>query len=182
MNQIGKAILYYEKALKLDPGDDDIEANLSTANLATVDKITPPEEFAFSRLLVSLLFFLPGNFLLNTVLALYYLIVLAAVLSILRIGRYASLMRTTAMVLSSAAIVCLVLFGLQWIYRADRVEAVVMAEEVTVLSEPGQEATAVFTLHEGSKVRIGQRSEDWAEIVLIDGKVGWVKANLLETI
>jgi len=40
----------------------------------------------------------------------------------------------------------------------------------------------VFTLHEGARVRIDQRTGEWAEVVLADGKVGWVKTAALEII
>ena len=46
MKDYPKSILYYEKALKLDPSNEDIKTNLEIANLAIVDKITPiPKSF-----------------------------------------------------------------------------------------------------------------------------------------
>ena len=62
-------------------------------------------------------------------------------------------------------------------------EAIVMAEEVPVQSAPTDDrALQVFTVHEGTKVRIDQRSDEWVEIVLEDGKVGWVRLDVLEAI
>ncbi len=46
--KVGYAILYYEKALKLSPGDDDIIHNLNIANLKIIDKVESlPEFFLF---------------------------------------------------------------------------------------------------------------------------------------
>ena len=46
--KIGYAILYYEKALRLSPGDEDIKHNLSLANLKTIDKLESlPQFFLF---------------------------------------------------------------------------------------------------------------------------------------
>src|SRR5690606_3967693 len=46
--KIGLAILYYEKALKLSPGDEDIRHNLALANLKTIDKVESlPKFFLF---------------------------------------------------------------------------------------------------------------------------------------
>ena len=63
------------------------------------------------------------------------------------------------------------------------VEAIVLADEVSVQSAPSDDqALQVFTIHEGTKARIDQQSAEWAEIVLADGKVGWVKVEVLEII
>ena len=35
---------------------------------------------------------------------------------------------------------------------------------------------------EGTKVRVDGRTEEWAEVVLEDGRVGWVRVEVLETI
>ena len=63
------------------------------------------------------------------------------------------------------------------------VEAVVMAQEVQVLSAPStQGGLTVFTLHAGTKVRVDQRANEWAEVVLADGKVGWLPLDVLALI
>lgn len=62
-------------------------------------------------------------------------------------------------------------------------EAVVLAPEARVLSAPSAEGgLTIFTLHEGTKVRIDRRTDGWAEIVLADGKVGWLELKVLEVI
>ena len=64
-----------------------------------------------------------------------------------------------------------------------RIEAVILADRVDVMSAPNPEGgIEVFTLHEGTKVRLDQRAGDWIEIILADGKVGWVKREVLEII
>jgi SH3-like domain-containing protein len=50
---------------------------------------------------------------------------------------------------------------------------------VTVLSAPNEDSADVFVLHEGVKVRIEEVRDEWAEISLPDGKVGWVKQQVL---
>ena len=63
------------------------------------------------------------------------------------------------------------------------IDAIVLDDEVSVQSAPSDDlALQVFTIHEGTKARIDQQSGDWAEIVLADGKVGWVRVELLEII
>ena len=56
--ELGKAILNYERALLLQPGNSDISANLDIARAKTVDKVNPnPEVFfvAWTRALINLL-------------------------------------------------------------------------------------------------------------------------------
>ena len=64
----------------------------------------------------------------------------------------------------------------------DNTQAVVMKEEVTMMSAPGS-STALMKIHEGRKVTITDDSiEDWKEIELEDGTIGWVKKNDIERI
>jgi SH3-like domain-containing protein len=53
-------------------------------------------------------------------------------------------------------------------------EAVVMVDEVAVHSAPSDDSSLqIFAIHEGTKIRVDRRSEEWVEVVLEDGKVGW---------
>ena len=63
-----------------------------------------------------------------------------------------------------------------------RIEAVILQDRVDVMSAPGGEGVDVFAIHEGTKVRLDQFSNEWVEIILADGKVGWVKREVLEVI
>ena len=65
--------------------------------------------------------------------------------------------------------------------RAER--AVILAEAVAVRSAPAQDDDlTLFEIHEGTTVRLDQRAGEWAEVVLDDGKVGWVPVSALEII
>jgi SH3-like domain-containing protein len=61
--------------------------------------------------------------------------------------------------------------------------AIILTEEVAVQSAPsdGDDLT-LFRVHEGTKVRVDQKTESWSEIVLEDGKVGWVPSDVFEEI
>jgi len=60
---------------------------------------------------------------------------------------------------------------------------VILVEAVSVRSAPTEDDDlTVFELHEGTRVRIDQRTEQWAEIVLDDGKVGWIPVAAMEVI
>ncbi len=79
------------------------------------------------------------------------------------------------------------IIGLSLISRlheeAKTIEGIILMDKVDVMSAPsGDGGVEVFSLHEGTKVRIDQTSGEWLKIVLADGKIGWVKRNALEII
>ena len=58
-----------------------------------------------------------------------------------------------------------------------------LAAEVGVQSAPSDDpALQLFVIHEGTRVRVDRRSEEWLEVVLDDGKVGWVRAEVLQEV
>ena len=60
---------------------------------------------------------------------------------------------------------------------------VILEEVVSVQAAPSDEDNlTLFEIHEGTRVRIDQRAGDWVEVVLEDGKVGWVPAEVMEII
>jgi tetratricopeptide (TPR) repeat protein len=183
LDQVGRAILYYERALRLDPKDEDVLANLGIANQATVDKITPPPEFALASWLRWALYLFPVSILLRS-LAVIYLALggLAVTLIVARGGLFSSLIRKAALFAMVLLTATSILFLAQWQDSRNRVEAVVLAEELPAMDAPGDGGTELFSIHEGTKVRIDDTSNGWVEIVLLDGKIGWVSSDGIEVI
>ena len=127
---------------------------------------------------------LPGTALAWLV-AISYLIVGGALIAVV-LGRSPPVCRISRRIAWVAGAI-VVVFGLNLAVRdlgiGQAEEAVVMATELSAQSAPsGDPNLTVFSVHEGTKVRIDRRSEGWAEIVLEDGRVGWVSAEALETI
>jgi tetratricopeptide (TPR) repeat protein len=178
MEQIGEAVLYYEKGLKLDPHDPDIQFNLELANLRVVDRIElPPKFFLFSWWDNLKVFYSIGQ-LTRLVLILFGLAILLIILRLF-VRRY----RFRSWLISSA-IISGVLFFL-WLYvlivRVNEFnnirEGVILSPNVTVLSAPDENSTDMFLLHEGVKVQLDDQREYWVKINLPDGKSGWVKTE-----
>jgi len=183
LDQIGRAVLYYERTLRLDPKDEDALANLAMANQATVDRITPPPEFALASWLRWALYVFPVSTLLRS-LAVIYLLLGGFVIALVRAksGGLRSVIKRICLVTLLVFLVTTILFLAQWQDSRNRVEAVVMAEELPAMDAPGNGGTEVFSIHEGTKVRLGQTSNGWVEIVLPDGKIGWVSSDGIEII
>ncbi len=178
---LGNSILSYERALRLDPGDPDIRANLDLARSLTADEIEPLPRFWVLSVLSWWTNLLPRGALLLTVVLTYTLA--AASLCIRILSRSATPARVGTWLLVGSGVVFL-LFGATLLGRdgvfggADW--GIVMAEEVSVRSAPAAEDDlTLFRIHEGTKVRLDQEMELWSEIVLEDGRVGWVPSDVL---
>ncbi|GJQ61938.1 MAG: hypothetical protein SCALA702_09910 [Melioribacteraceae bacterium] len=180
---LGEAILFYEKGLKLSPGDEDIEYNLAIAKARTVDKIEEiPQIFLvewWDTLLASFSvstwgIFLLLWFVLFTIAVAIFITAKSGVLQ--RIGFWSG-----AVFLSFTIIVGLFLFA-DYTRETSRIEGVLLSEVVSVKVSPDKNSNDAFILHEGVKFRIEDNVGDWSRIKLSDGKVGWVNKTTYEII
>ena len=184
LGELGEAVLNYERAARLDPSSDDIRANLELVNQRLLDRIEPMPRFWLLSAFDWWMGLIPRGVLTGLVVACYLLLGAALVMIVLRrpAGWRGALRRT-----AYAAGVATAVLGATLLVRetglAEPEEAVVMAAEARVLSAPSEEGgLTVFTLHEGTKVRIDRRAGEWVEIVLADGKVGWLPTEVLEVV
>jgi tetratricopeptide (TPR) repeat protein len=183
INKIAPAILNYERALLLSPGDKDARFNLEIAKLKTVDKIEPIGEF-----------FLTDWFLaVQNVYSTNQWGRIALTGFILFIGSLILFFFTRKVVVKKmgfySGIVLLVLVVLANIFAysqkkklTDRKTAIVFAATVNIKSSPDNSGTDLFILHEGAKVEIKNQLGNWKEIETADGNVGWIKSEEIEII
>ena len=90
----------------------------------------------------------------------------------------------------SLLVVCLALLFMltTWFAVGERREmlddtsAVVMTASTAVKSSPDKSSTDLFVLHEGTVVTITDRLDGWCEVVIADGKKGWVEGRKIEII
>ena len=184
LNELGPAILYYERARRLMPGDDDLVANLELARSMTADQITLLPEFWLFRAVGWWVGLLPRPALVWLV-AVAYLTAMAGGITV--ILRPSTQLETWGRRVAVTGAAVTMIFGINLTVRELRLgaaeEAVIMAGEVQVQSAPSDDtALEIFAVHEGTKVRIDRRSDAWVEIVLEDSTVGWVRAEQLEPI
>ncbi len=184
LGQLGEAVLNYERAARLDPANDDIRTNLALVNQSLLDRIEPMPRFWLLSAFDWWMGLIPRGALAGLAGASHLL--LGAVLVMVVLRRPAGWRRMLVRSAYAAGLVTVVL-GATLLVRetglAAPEEAVVMAAEARVLSAPSEEGgLTVFTLHEGTKVRVDRRAGDWVEIVLADGKVGWLPADVLEVV
>lgn len=184
LGELAQTVLNYERAARLDPGDEDVRANLALVNQMLQDRIEPLPRFWMLSVFDWWMALIPRGWLEAAAAACYVVLGVAAVLMVLDRPRgWRAALRRTA----CAGAVGTVILGGTLLIRETGLgqaeQAVVMVPEARVLNAPSQEGgLTVFTLHEGTKVRIDRRAGDWAEIVLADGKVGWLQLVQLEVI
>lgn len=181
---IARAILNYERALLLQPGNADIRANLEIARSKTIDKVVPVPEIFFVSWVKSLINCMSIDAWAKLGVVFFILLLVSLYLFFFfkqiiwkKTGFIASLVLLVFVILSN------VFASQQKSELADRNDAIVLSPSVTVRSTPSDSGTSLFILHEGHKVEIKDNSmREWKEIRLEDGKVGWVPAFAIEVI
>lgn len=183
LNEIPSAILNYERALKLKPDYEDAIFNLKQANFRTIDKVERlPELFigsAYKNLVVSKTAEMWAYFtigLLAVALFMFISYLLTSIIIVKKTGFYGGLL--------------FLLFGLFcWFMASEnqnlvnqQAEAIIFTETVIIKSEPNANSQKLFTLHEGTKVNVLEKSSSWVKIKLPNGNVGWLGAKDLEVI
>ena len=181
---IPEAVLNYERALLLSPGDRDIRFNLQIARSKTFDKIVPESEMFFVTWYRSLVSMMSVDGWANTA-----LVALALTIILLLVYLFSEkLWLRKAGFFGGVAL--LVLFVVANIFAWQQKEellhrkgAIIFAPAVTVKSTPAANGTDLFILHEGTKVYITDGSmKDWKEIRIADGKEGWIESKHIRVI
>jgi tetratricopeptide (TPR) repeat protein len=175
---IGRAILNYERARKLIPGDSDLASNYSYARSLIKGDTSKASTPWFKRLFIkfefltingltiflsalfalTLLFLLSGLFILP--LKRYYRFVLPLLLIVFTLGAFSLYGRVS--LLSK--------------------EAVIISVSSDAKFEPIDSATTHFTVYEGMKVYITESKKDWNKVERFDGKAGWIMSGSMERI
>lgn len=183
-DNIAKAILNYERALLLQPGNSDIRANIDVARSKTVDKVEPTPDVFFVTWIKALINSLSANAWAAWAIACFILLI--ASLYFFIFSKYIVLKKIGFI----SGIIFLIFVVFANIFAAQQKEellvrnsAIVMSPSVTIRSTPNESGTSLFVLHEGRKVSVKDNSmKEWKEISLEDGKVGWIPSSAIEII
>lgn len=183
LNNLGKAILNYEKALKLEPSDDDVNYNLRIAQSRTIDKIqTVPQIFISEWWNILITGFSVSGWGIIFIVFYVLLIFLIGVYFLTRSGRIQRFVFFTGSVNIAILFFVLVLFVSSYNREATLSYGILIEEIVTAKQSPNEQSSDAFVIHEGVKFEIEETLNNWAKIKLADGKVGWVIQNCFEGI
>lgn len=182
-DNIGLAILNYERAKKLKSSEEDLIANLKLANQKTEDKIdAAPQLFLtewkngivhiFSEKGWSVLCILLFSF----SLLLFGLFILSYNNSLKKLGFWGGSL------LFIFSIITFFVAQQKYELTINSSEAIITSPTTTVSGAPNEKGTKLFILHEGTKVNITAEEGDWTEIKIANGNVGWIKTDYLQKI
>lgn len=180
--ELAKAILCYERALRLKPYYSDARYNLKFAQSRIIDNIEDKDSFFISKWVTSLRNLLNENTWSLMSVLLFLIAIVGAFLFafgrniILRkIGFHTAWLTLLFSIFSMS-------FAASLHHRdAKRAEAIVMQGIVNAKASPDKSGTDLFTLHEGTKVTIRSTLTEWAEITVGDNR-GWIKLSTIERI
>ena len=183
-DDIAKAILNYERALLLQPGNADIRANLEIARYKTIDKVVSVPDIFFVAWVKSLINCLSVDAWAKLGIVFFILLLISFSLFFLfkqivwkKSGFIAGIVFLFLVVLSN------IFASEQKSELVNRNKAIILSPSVTVRSTPSESGTSLFILHEGHKIEVKDNSmREWKEIRLEDGKVGWVPTSAIEVI
>lgn len=179
-----KAILYYERALRLDPSYDDARYNLELLNNTIQDRIDPVPEFVLKVWIRDICYIMDSDswavcFLIFIALSLA--MVLMFILSPSVAGRRTGFFTGILTIILAVFSVSFSIWQKNDYMRAD--DAIVMRPVTSVKSSPSSEASKdLFILHEGTKVKIIDEVGSWNNIELADGRQGWLPSEDVEVI
>jgi tetratricopeptide (TPR) repeat protein len=182
-NDLPSAILNYERALKYNPGGEDILFNLSVANSKIVDKIDVLPELFYIRWWKGIkLWFSPDGWSIVLVALFSVLFVLAALFLLSRSATSRKIIFAGGLFLFMAFVLSGIIAWQTWNESRQHNTAIVFAPTLAVKSSPDDSSIDLFVIHEGLKVKILDEIGDWNEIRISNGSKGWVKSETLKPV
>jgi len=182
LDDIPNTILYYEKALKLSPGNLNILHNLKLANKRVSDKNKVIDSAPWYDWFLTWVSNAPNYWAYNSV----YLFIIGSLLLILflfsKSRKLKKLTFYTAVIALILGVFSIVFSGFHKNRLTTIEEAVIFKPSIDLMSEPTENSSVSFVLHEGTKVKIIDETELWYRIRFGNGKIGWLQKKFVETI
>ena len=179
-NNITYAILNYERALKLSPGNEDALFNLNMAKRQVVDNIDLLPEPGFLRWWHELISSRPADsWGTHSLISFFLFLILVALFLFATTIRNKQLTFWLAVVTLSYSLVTFSFGSSQRSKLVHHNSGVITERSVRMKGSPSETGTELFILHEGLSVQITDKLGDWIEIRLADGNKGWVKESAL---
>ena len=182
-NSIGLAILNYERAKKLSPDDEDLNANLKMAYQKTEDRIeAAPQLFlaewknGIAGIMTEKEWSVCVILLICIGLALIAVYITSGNKVLKQVGFY------TGSIVLIISIFAFFIAKSAYTSAVSSSSAIITSGSVTVTGSPSEKGTKLFILHEGVKVDITNEQDDWVEVKIANGNVGWIKSANLQKI
>lgn len=182
-DDLSHALLWYERALRLDPRNEDIKHNIAFVNRQLVDRIEVLPELFITRWWNALSKSLTSNTWAILSIIFCALMFLSVVLLLVARRPWLRSLGLATTVLCLLLTVFPIIFAHKEAVRYEKFpEAIVMQPVLNAKSTPNATGNDLFVIHEGLKVGVTDRLNDWLEIKLPNGEKGWVPAQGVEGI
>ena len=183
LSHIGESILHYERARLINPLDGDLRANLLLAELRAIDRIEALPGVGIDRL-VSVIF--AGNlywvWLILSLVTWTTAFVFIAINLKWGVSLSKPFLRGGAVVSAALSLVFLLFLYSTNKRISESSCAIVMDSRVEVRSMPGELGMSLFQLHEGTRACIVSKENEWTQVKLDNGNVGWLLTSAIEPI
>ena len=177
----GLAAVHFERALFLEPGDDDAGADLAEVRRGNVDRLEGDAEEGGAETMARLLAPLTGTGAAAILAVLWPAAWILLGLRLLRGSpRWAAL--AAAGCFGGALLSALLTFGAAAGRGMAMRRAVVVAQAVPAREGPAEKSVSRFEIHEGTTVRVDDEEAGFRRIKLANGLTGWVPAASLELV
>jgi tetratricopeptide (TPR) repeat protein len=177
------AILYYERAKKLNPNDEDILYNLRVANSRIVDKIESVPQMFFKRWRNQFYNAFSVNNWTKVAIVLFVLTLLFSAIYLLAQSRHIKkLFFIFGIIFMLLSISSYFVSYQKYYYSINHKEAILFEPTITVKSSPNQNSVDLFVIHEGTKLYVLDQVGDWIEIRIANGSIGWLQKKLVKYI
>ena len=175
LGNVGFAILYYEKALKISPSDEDAEHNLAIAKLNIKDKVDELPQFFIFNIWEGLL----ASFSVSGWTIIVYVIFILLLLAVIGYFFSRSVTQQRGSFFMGVGFLILLfssisLLAVKMNKEFNIKDGIIVENVVTVKSSPDISSKDEFVIHEGLKVRLEDQVDEWVKIRLTDGKIGWI--------
>jgi len=183
INNLPAAILNYERAKVLSPGDADIDFNLNIANSMITDKIEVVPEIFYVQWWKTLRNSQNLHTWTLTSISIFALLILSA--GIFFLSRNVFMRKTAFWAGIAFILLSMAIFSITYTkydMQSKHMEAIVFDPTITVKSSPNQLGKDLFVIHEGTKVFIIEEINEWCNISIANGSDGWLPASSIKRI
>jgi len=178
-----RALLWLERARRLDPNNEDIIHNISFVQQKLIDKMEHLPELFIIKLWNNISSFLTGNqwAIVSIVACSLFALCLLFVL-LIRISWIRSLSIFIAVLALFFTIFSIIFAKKESTRYIQHPQGIIMGYVVNVKSTPNEKGSDLFVIHSGLKVGITDQLNEWVEIRLPNGEKGWILAGQVEEI
>ena len=181
LHKVAPAIYNYEKALQLNPNDQEIKTNLEFAQKMAIDDIKVIPNVGFNKIIEEF----TNTYFYDTW---AWISVLLAFLFFAFFGSYyfskTSFQKRIFFTGMFVILIAIVISIASAIYEKNRIinekAAIIFSETSSLKTEPKASSSQIILLHEGTKVYIVENIANWKKVQLTDETTGWISDQTIK--